>query len=99
MNEVISSECWKRVDIRYEECERYKLPPTLTIDNADGTSITLGQLVKEVHAHVGLHVEALERAKGMFDRKPSAVTEDSIMSITVGDGDKPDLPLNIGFFV
>ena len=86
------------MDIRYKECERYKLPPALTIDNADSTSITLEQFIIKTHVCLSLHIEELKLAKGMFYRTPTRVTENGMISMTVGERYEPFLPHDIVFF-
>lgn len=65
IDEVCIAECWDRVDYRYGEEFRYKPPPSLTIYNKDGSPITLGQFVTEVHAYLNLHAEELKTAKAL----------------------------------
>ncbi|KAH6870097.1 hypothetical protein BKA58DRAFT_171295 [Alternaria rosae] len=96
IDEVCVGEYLNRVDIRYEEHERYKPPPALTIDNANDSPITLGQFAKETHAYLNLHMEELKLAKGMLFGKPSGVTEDGIVIRTISD--EPYSPPDIGFF-
>jgi hypothetical protein len=51
-------------DIYLPKEEGYQPPAPFRIENKDGSAITLGQFVTEVHAYVGENMEELKKIKG-----------------------------------
>lgn len=79
-----------------EEEYRYQPPPGLTISNEDGSPITLGQLVTEMHAYFDLQKEEITRTKAEIYGEDIVMPDGTIASyVTYG---KPYLPPGIKFF-
>ncbi|RMZ69737.1 hypothetical protein GMOD_00010320 [Pyrenophora seminiperda CCB06] len=95
IDEVYIGECVDRVDHHYPEEYRYKPPPPMTINNEDGSPITLRQFVTQTHAYLNLHMEDLEEAKSFTYGE---LSKDKFNDWTRTYSDKPYLPTNIAFF-
>jgi hypothetical protein len=93
------SECLDKVVYRYEIPEEYwyKPPPATTINNEDGSPITLGQFVTKTHAYLNEHMEELKRVKGEIYGEVVR-NEDGSFSRMICVDSKPCLPPNIALF-
>jgi hypothetical protein len=97
IDKVYIGECLDKVVVRHEIPEeyRYKPPPPMTINNEDGSPITLGQFVTQTHAYLNIHMKELKRVKGELYGE---LVKNEDGSWTRSISDKPYLPPNIAFF-
>jgi hypothetical protein len=84
-------------DIYYPKEERYKPPTALKITNSDGSPITLGQFVTELHTYVEDNLEELKKVKGeMYGEHVTHADGSYGRNITAG---RPVvLPNDVGIF-
>lgn len=84
-------------DIYYPEEERYKPPTALQIVNSDGSPITLGQFVTELHAYIRHNLEEVKRVKGeLYGERVTHADGSQGRNITAG---RPvTLPDDVGIF-
>lgn len=95
--EVSIGDCWSKRDYDYgDEEDRYKPPAALFIENADGSPISVGQFVTQVHAYLNENMEEIKKVKGEIYGKDTKWDNGTIVrSVTYG---QPYLPPDIGIF-
>jgi len=89
--------CLTRLDMDLEADEeyRYKPPAALTINNEDGSAITLRQFVSEAHAYLNEHMDEIKKLKGeMYGKLEIRDDGTRVRTITYGQSYfPPDIAL------
>ena len=71
-------------------------PPALTVSNEDGSPVTLGQFVTQVHAFLNQHMDEIKTSKS-YSYGKAVMRDDGITSIEHVEG-QAYLPEDIAFF-
>ncbi|KAJ4371596.1 hypothetical protein N0V83_004816 [Neocucurbitaria cava] len=107
--ESIAQPPLSRVEVRIDDCLANRLeemyfdeedqsnpPADLTIENADGSPITVGQFVSQVHPYMNEHMEENKKVKGEIYGR--AEKREDGTEVRVNIYGQPYLPPDIGFF-